>query len=128
MLSLPEGSPRACHLLIVCCLRPCCCRLARAADHFNCITDVGLQTHPAEQTYQGAEHPLKPSWVQRLYHDVIRIDEVILVSALLSATKLLTRSLYHHLDPVPHYQIHHHVEDGGGQRVPLHHTPEDLEG
>ena len=49
------------------------------------------------------------------------------MSALLSTPVMTTRALYHHLNPVPHHRTHHHVEDGGGQWVPLCHPPESLE-
>ena len=87
--------------------------MERAAYHLNCIPDIGIQTHSIEQPYQVSERPLYPSWVRRRYHDVIRVEEGTLVPFLLSAPILLTRSLYNHLDPVPHYRIHHNSEDGG---------------
>ena len=40
---------------------------------------------------------------------------------------LHTLSLYHHRYPVSDHCVHHHIEYGGGQRVPLRHSPESLE-
>ena len=46
------------------------------------------------------------------------------MSALLSATSLRARAIYHLLYSVPDHRIHHHIEDGGVQRVPLCNPPE----
>ena len=46
--------------------------------------------------------------------------------AVLSVLVLTSSTLYHLLDPVPKHGIHHHIEDCGGQRVPLCQPPETL--
>ena len=51
----------------------------------------------------------------------------MLVLDLLSTPALFVRALHHHVDPMSHHCIDQHVEDGWGQRVPLHHPPEYLE-
>ena len=65
--------------------------------------------------------------MRRCDYAVIGVEEGILVPAILSDPALLFRALHHHLNPMYLHRINHHVEDGGGQRVPLRHPPEAME-
>ena len=112
-LPLLVARTRSCHLSPVCHLQLHSCRLERVSDHSGCLPNVSLQAHPVEQLYQGAEAPLEPSWVRWRDHTIIRVEDEILVSHLLSAPAPLVRALQNNCDPISHHRIHHHVEYGG---------------
>ena len=65
--------------------------------------------------------------MRRCDYAVIGVEEGILVPAILSDPALLFRALHHHLNPMYLHHINQHVEDGGGQRVPLRPPPEAME-
>ena len=58
MLHLPVLRPRSCHPSPIRCLRLHSYCLAQVADHYNCLPEVSLQSHPVKQPYLGAELPL----------------------------------------------------------------------
>ena len=37
------------------------CRLAGAADHADCLPNIGPQTHPIEQSDRGVKYTLEPA-------------------------------------------------------------------
>ena len=45
---------------------------------------------------------------------------------ILSTLAPLFRALHHHLHPVTHHRIHHHIEYGGGERISLRHSSSSL--
>ena len=113
-LPLSVRRHRSCHPSPVRRLRLRPHQLERVADHSDCLPRVSLQAHPSGKAYQGAEIPLEPSRVRRCDHTIVRVEEGILMSALLSMPTPLFHALHHHCNPVPYHRIHHHVENGGG--------------
>ena len=113
-LPLPVGSLCCCHPSPIRCLLLRPRRLARAADHYDCLPYISLQVHPIKNPYQGSESSLDSSRVRLCHHAIICIEEAILMSDLLSGTTPLFRTLHHYCDPILRHRIHHHVEDGGG--------------
>ena len=74
LLSLPVGRSLSRHPLPVRRLRLGPCRLAWAADHAECLTEIGQQFHPIEQADQGTKCTLDQLRVRRCNHATVRVQ------------------------------------------------------
>ena len=95
--------------------------------HADCLHDIGLHAHPVEDGYQGAESAPEPGGVRRDDHIVVGIKNRRLMSSLPSSFSLFFSLVDYHVYPVSEDPVHHHIENGGGQRVSLRDSPRSLE-
>ena len=65
LIPLPVGRALYRHPLPMHHLRLGPCILEWTADHYECLTDIGLQAHPNKHADQGAKYDLEPLPVQQ---------------------------------------------------------------
>ena len=101
--------------------------MAGAAEHADCLLDIGPQAHPAKQANQGVENTLAPAGVRLGNHAIARVEEGSLMHTLLSTLAPLIHARNPCCHQAAHHQIHHHIEDSGGEQISLRQPVRSLE-
>ena len=100
--------------------------------HNHCLDYVGVQPNPVKQTRQDDERPLNPCCPRLCKYSIFSIK--LFFQPLYGLYKTFCYWFHYYLHCCHHrYQdledpIYHHVEDHGGERVPLGHAASALEG